>query len=153
MRTVRLDTTRLVAALAAALLVPTAQAQALEGRIVQLQGDVRFGAAPARAGQPVQGGTLTTGADGRVQLRMRDGTLIALPPASELRLPRGSERQIVLVNGGLRLNPSTAAEGAVWRVDLQDRSIRTNGYLTLQGCAAGCTLPPGLYGRIAQGEA
>ena len=53
----------------------------------------------------------------------------------------------------MRLNPSTAAEGAVWRVDLQDRSIRTNGYLTLQGCAAGCTLPPGLYGRIAQGEA
>jgi TolB-like protein len=96
---------------------------------------------------------LTTGADGRVQLRMRDGTLIALPPASELRLPKGSERQLVLVSGGLRLNPATAAEGAVWRVDLQDRSIRTNGFLTLQGCGSGCALPPGLYGRIAQGEA
>jgi TolB-like protein len=83
---------------------------------------------------------------------MRDGTLIAMPPASELRLPKGSERQLVLVGGGLRLNPA-AGEGAIWRVDLQDRSIRTNGFLALQGCAEGCTLAPGIYGRIAQGEA
>ena len=143
----------LVATLALALLAPAALAQVLEGRIVQAQGDVRLGTTPARAGMTVQGDTVSTGADGRMQLRMRDGTLIALPPASELRLPKGSERQLVLVSGGLRLNPAMAAEGAVWRVDLQDRSIRTNGFLTLQGCGEGCALPPGLYGRIAQGEA
>ncbi len=144
---------QLAAAIALALLTPAVSAQALEGRIVQVQGDVRLGAVKAGLGMAVQADTVITGVDGRVQLRMRDGTLIALPPASELRLPKGSERRLVLVSGGLRLNPSTAAEGAVWRVDLQDRSIRTNGYLSLQNCAVGCTLPPGVYGRIAQGEA
>ena len=143
---------RLLACLALTLLAPTAQAQALEGRIVQSQGDVRVGAAAAGVGMAVQGGSVSTGANGRMQLRMSDGTLIALPPASELRLPKGSERQLVLVSGGLRLNPAPGA-GAIWRVDLQDRSIRTNGFLALQGCAAGCSLPPGIYGRISQGEA
>ena len=143
---------RLLACLALTLLAPTAQAQALEGRIVQSQGDVRVGAAVAGVGMAVQGGSVMTGTNGRMQLRMSDGTLIALPPASELRLPKGSERQLVLVSGGLRLNPAPGA-GAIWRVDLQDRSIRTNGFLALQGCAAGCSLPPGIYGRISQGEA
>lgn len=141
--------------LAGALVVASsaAAAQALEGRIVQVQGEVRVDTEAARPGMAVRAGTVSTGAAGRVQLRMRDGTLIALPPGSELRLPTGNERTLRLVGGGLRLNPSSAAEGAVWRVDLGDRSIRSNGFLTLQHCGDGCVLPPGLYGRIAQGEA
>ncbi len=141
----------LALALCAAAPVALAQAPADAGRILQVQGDVRVDSAPASAGMAVRGGTISTGAQGRVQLRLADGTTLALPPSSELRLPAGAERQLTFVSGGLRLNPPPA--GAVWRVALQDRSIRTNGFLTLQTCGAGCSLPPGLYGRIGQGEA
>ena len=125
-----------------------AQAQAQEARIVQLQGDVRVNGAAAKPGALPADATLMTGADGRVQLRTPAGALIALPAGSQARLG-ASPNTLTLAAGGLRL--STA--GAEWRVDLPDRSIRTNGYLKLQACAAGCTQPAGLYGRIAQGEA
>lgn len=138
-------------AAAAALLVACAgaRAQGVEARVVQLQGDVRIDDAAARVGQVVKGGRVQTGADGRVQLRTAGGSLIALPPGSEIRLAADSASALALLAGGLRLN----AVGNEWRVALDQRSIRSSGFLQLQTCAAGCALAHGLYGRIAQGEA
>lgn len=136
-----------------AALQPTqaqAQTQALEGRIVQAQGDVRVGGAAAARGQSVTGALLATGVDGAVQVLMSDGSVIALPPASEVQLPKAGTRQLALLRGGLALG---AASNREWQVDLANRSLRTTGFLRLQDCAAACTLPQGLYGRIAQGEA
>jgi hypothetical protein len=143
-----------LAAAVALLCLGTASAawsQALEGRIVQALGEVRVDTTPATPGMVLKAATLQTGADGHVQVRMADGTLIALPPGSSLRLSKDDAHQLSLLGGGLRLNPGNEAD--VWRIDLSDRSIRTNGYLKLQLCAAGCALPPGLYGRVVQGEA
>jgi len=125
-----------------------AWAQGVEARIVQLQGDVRVNGAAAKTGMVPKGALVVTGVDGRVQLRTAEGAVLALPAGSELRLG-DSASTVALAAGGLRLSTANAQ----WRVDLPDRSIRTNGYLKLQACGAGCALPPGLYGRIAQGEA
>jgi TolB-like protein len=133
-----------------ALHAPMAAAQALEGRIVQVQGEVRSAGNPARVGQAVGGTLLTTGIEGSAQVLMADGSLIALPPASEVQLPKAAARQVGLQRGGLTVQP---AGGRDWQVDLPGRSLRTNGFLRLQNCDAGCTLPAGLYGRIVQGEA
>ena len=145
--------------LACAGLVPAA-AQGLDGRVLTVQGEVRIDGAPASVGQMLgasKATSIVTGADGRVQLRLADGTVLALPASSEAQLSATEARQLTLARGGLSLN---AAADRVWRVSLPDRapessarSIRTNGYLRLHDCAAGCTEPPGLYGRIAQGEA
>lgn len=146
--------TAVAIAVAAALLLPAMlRAQPLPGRIVHALGEVRVGETPATIGMPVAGAVVSTGANGFVQLRMDDGSVIALPPASRLRLPADATRNVALEAGGLRLSPALGEAPAVWRVDLGQRSIRTNGFLTLQDCAAGCALPSGLYGRIAQGEA
>lgn len=140
--------------LAAAVLLCTlghgadAGAQGVEARIVQLQGDVRVNGAKAQPGAIPPGATVTTGVDGRVQLRSTTGAVVALPAGSELRMG-ASPNTLALTAGGLRLSTANAD----WRVDLPDRSIRTNGYLRLQACGIGCALRPGLYGRIAQGEA
>lgn len=138
------------AALALAALGSTgaAWAQGVEARIVQLQGDVRVNAAAAQAGALPRGATVVTGIDGRVQLRTAAGAVMALPAGSELRLG-DSPNTLALAAGGLRLSTADTE----WRIDLPDRAIRTNGYLKLQACGAGCALRPGLYGRIAQGEA
>lgn len=144
----------LSAAAAAVLLLPALlQAQPLPGRVVQVLGEARVGDAPAAPGMAVGGVLLSTGAGGRLQLRMDDGSLIALPPSSRVRLPADATRTLVLEAGGLRLSPAQGETPAIWRVDLGQRSIRSNGFLTLQDCAAGCALPAGLYGRVAQGEA
>ena len=126
------------------------QAQALEGRIVQAQGDVRVAGTAAARGQAVAGALLSTGVDGAVQVLMSDGSLVALPPASEVQLPKANARQLALLRGGLSLYAGANRE---WQVELANRSLRTTGFLRLQDCAAACALPPGLYGRIAQGEA
>ena len=134
-----------------ALAAPTAWAQALEGRFVQLQGDVRVDGRAAAADRTLKGATVQTGADGRAQIRMSDGSLLAIAPGSQLKLAADAPA-VALVFGGLRLNALANA----WRVDIEDgsaRSIKTNGYLKLQTCGAGCAQAPGLYGRIAQGEA
>jgi tetratricopeptide (TPR) repeat protein len=138
------------AALAAALLLgaAAAQAQPLDVRVVHAQGDVRIDGAPARAGMAAAGTRVQTGPEGRVQLRSSGGALIALPPASELRIA-ADRNALTLASGGVRLH----AAGAEWRVDLPERSVRTNGFLQLQDCAAGCALPTGVYGRIAGGDA
>lgn len=137
----------LLAALCA-LACMQAQAQGSETRIVQTQGDVRVNGAPAQPGPLPAGATVQTGVDGRVQMRTTAGALLALPAGSEVRLA-DTANAVTLASGGLRLSTANAE----WRVNLPDRSIRTNGYLKLQACGAGCALPAGLYGRIAQGEA
>jgi len=129
-----------------------AQTPAPRALVLQAQGDVRLNTTPATAGMAVQAAaTVHTGANGQAQLRLADGTLLALPPGSSLRLPADTTRTLTLLAGGLRLQPPSDAE--VWRIDLADRSLRTNGFLKLQPCAAGCPLPAGLYGRVVQGEA
>lgn len=127
-----------------------ALAQPLEGRLLQAQGDVRINGQPAQAAAAAPGGAvLATGVDGRAQLRLADGTVIALAPASQLRLA-AEGRQLTLQRGGLAL--STVPDKP-WQIDLPGRSIRTNGFLRLQDCAAGCAAEPGLYGRVSAGEA
>jgi TolB-like protein len=141
----------LAAAVAVWALQPAAAAaQALEGRLVQVQGEVRSAGNLARVGQAGGGSLLTTSVDGSAQVLMADGSLIALPPASEIQLPKAAARQVGLQRGGLTLQPARDRD---WQVDLAGRSLRTNGFLRLQDCGAGCSLPAGLYGRIAQGEA
>lgn len=140
-----------LAALGLALVVfsTAGHAQAPEGRVVQTQGEVRIDAAAAAAGMVVGSATVKTGADGRVQIRMSDGSLLALPPGSEVRLGQANARTLQLAAGGLRLSPGANE----WQVELPERSIRTTGYLKLQLCAESCPSGPGLYGRITQGEA
>ena len=125
-------------------------AQSLDARLLLAQGDVRIDGQPARAGQTFKGATISTGVDGQAQLRIADGTLIALPPASQIKLSAADQRQLSLMRGGLQL--STSLDRA-WRIDLGDRNIRSNGFLRLQDCASGCNAPPGLYGRVSAGEA
>lgn len=137
-------------ALVAMAVFACSSAHAIEGRLLQAQGDVRIDGAPARAGATVNGATLSTGVDGRAQLRLADGTVIALAPASQIKLPGSDTRQLSLGRGGLAL--STSADKP-WRVDLPDRNVRSNGFLRLQECGAGCASPQGLYGRISAGEA
>jgi TolB-like protein len=134
------------------LLALAGTAHAQTARLLQAQGDVRLGATAASPGMDVPAAsTLHTGINSHAQLKLADGTLLALPPGSSLRLPADTTRTVVLLAGGLRLQPPSDAD--VWRIDLADRSIRTNGFLKLQACAAGCALPAGLYGRVVQGEA
>ncbi len=147
----RLPLQPLLMAALCALATPGLRAQVPETRIVQTQGDVRVNGSPARPGPLPAGATVQTGVDGRVQMRTATGALLALPAGSEVRLAQSTEapNTVALAAGGLRLSTANAE----WRVALPDRSIRTNGYLKLQTCGAGCALPAGLYGRIAQGEA
>ena len=142
-------------ALMAALLCCTgmhvAQAQGLDGRIVSAQGDVRVNGTVGRTGQAVAASsTIATGADAQVHLQMLDGTIVVLPSNSEVNFSKDTARQLTLARGGVRLN---AAADRVWRVELPQRSVRTNGYLRLQDCATACADKVGLYGRVAQGEA
>jgi TolB-like protein len=125
-----------------------AGAQSGDVRLVQARGDVRVNGAPAQPGPLPAGATVQTGADGQAQLRTAAGALLALPAGSELRL-ENAPNTVALAAGGLRLSSGNAE----WRVNLPDRNIRSRGFLTLQACGAGCPLPAGLYGRIAQGEA
>ncbi len=137
---------------------PAAQAQTqaqtpaapASARVVQVQGEASVGGAPALPGMPLAAAAteLRTGATGRLQLLLADGSVLALPPASRLSLS-GTSRQLTLDTGGLTLN----ASGGEWRIDLPGRSLRTRGFLVLHDCGAGCALAPGLYGRIAGGEA
>ena len=143
----------LLAALAfglALLNTSTAWAQAMEAKVVSLQGDVKSNGAPVTVGQAVAGSTLLTGPDSVVHLLMGDGSMLVLSAATELKLPAAQARRLALTRGGLALN---AGAGRDWQVDLGNRSVRTNGFLKLQDCAAACDMPKGLYGRIAQGEA
>lgn len=160
----------LLPALGALLLAAAVQAQPAAGfswTIVQARGEASVDGKPAVAGQPVAAGaTLRTGAGGQLQLAGSDGSLLQLPPRSELAWPQAAtagtpgERSLDLRSGGLLL--STGQAGA-WQVrgpaapgaaaQAPRPLIRTAGYLRLQDCRAGCSAAPGLYGRSALGEA
>lgn len=118
----------------------TAFAQGEVVRVVQRQGEVRVAADGVR-----------TGADGRVQLLLPGGAALALGPASEVTFAADGKPGLTLRAGGLRLD-ATALQSGV-RIDLGERSILTNGWLVLVPCAEGCGERPGLYGRIASGDA
>lgn len=132
-------------------LAGSAWAQGQGGTVIQAQGDVLVNGVPALTGQAVPAAaTLATGANGRVQLRLEDGTFLSLPPASQVGLPRAEPRLLLFVRGGLRL---AATADRLWRVDMPQRFIRTNGFLRLQECDAGCAEGKGLLGQVSQGEA
>jgi TolB-like protein len=134
----------------ALLPVTAARAQALDAKVVSFQGEVKSNGAPVQLGQAVAGTTLLTGPESAVHLLMGDGSMLVLSAASEVKLPTAQARRLALSRGGLALSTGV---GRDWQVDLGNRSVRTNGFLKLEDCATGCTLPKGLYGRIAQGEA
>ena len=106
---------------------------------------------PARLGQEFDASTASTGANGRLQLRMSDGALVALPPASKVQFMQGASATVMLLQGGLRL--TTPSPDTYWTVFALERQIRASGYLKLQTCAVGCTLAAGVYGRVHGGEA
>lgn len=130
----------LLGAVAAALAAPAARAQDEAARVVQRSGEVR-----------IDGGLVRTGPGARVQLLLRSGAIAALGPEGELTLSPSGGAQLAWRGGSLRLDATPAADGL--RIDLGDRSILTNGFLELESCAAGCSERPGLYGRVASGEA
>jgi tetratricopeptide (TPR) repeat protein len=103
---------------------------------------------PAQSGSDIAAEALRTGISGRLQLRLADGTLIALPPNSEVRWSDGTG--VSLTQGGLRL--STPSPETYHTVQALGRTLRVSGYLKLQMCTTGCTLAPGLYGRSSAGE-
>lgn len=138
----------------AAPAAPAATAAA-GARLVSWRGEVQL-LTPAGAATPSRdatwpAATLRTGATGTAHLVMPDGTLIALGTDSELSWTDSTGRLVRLGAGSLRMDATPAPRG--WRVDLGERSVLTNGWLRLVPCGEGCTLQPGLYGRVSQGEA
>ncbi len=127
-------------ALCASMVCLPVWAQADAARIVQRRGEVH------EAGNIVR-----TGADGNAQVALPGGVTAALGALTELELFAPGTAKLALRSGSLRLDATSASAG--WRVDLGERSILTNGWLVLAPCAEGCTERPGLYGRIANGDA
>jgi hypothetical protein len=122
-----------------------------QARLVHAEGAVTLDGRPVAEGAEVEAGQLRTGADGGAQLRFIDGTLLMLGAGTELALPRAGYKELSLAAGGLRL----ATGSPDWILLLGDRQLRATGFVKLQWCRAdaGCTLAPGLYGSVAQGEA
>lgn len=124
-----------------------------EARLISAVGEVsliRQGvAAMATSGERITGSVvLRTGITGESQVRFADGTLLTVPPGSEVAFDAASAAPIELTAGGLDLMP---AKG--YRVVRHGRySLRTNGLLKLRLCDQGCTEPAGLYGRPLSGE-
>ena len=140
--------------LVAAMMLPVSGFSAT-GRVVLASPDSLIEQAgqwlPARLGQEVDISAASTGANGRLQLHMSDGALVALPPASKVQFTQGASATVTLLQGGLRL--TTPRPDAYWNVLALDRQIRASGYLKLQVCAQSCALAAGVYGRGHGGEA
>ena len=103
---------------------------------------------PAQSGSDIKASAIRTGIAGRLQLRLTDGTLIALPHNSEVRW--SDDVGASLTQGGLRL--TTPTPDTYQTVQTLGRTLRASGYLKLQLCSTGCPLAPGLYGRSNAGE-
>ncbi|MCP5270005.1 MAG: hypothetical protein H6932_02120 [Burkholderiaceae bacterium] len=139
--------------LAALLACGTAWSQA---RLVHAEGTVTLDGRPVAEGTEFDQGRVRTADGGTAQLRFIDGTLLMLGGASEVALPRAGFKELALTAGGLRL----ATGSPDWYVLLGngqtgERQLRATGFVKLEWCRAdaGCTLAPGLYGSVAQGEA
>jgi hypothetical protein len=122
-----------------------------QARLVHVEGQVTLDGQPVAEGVEFASGQLRTGAAGGAQLRFIDGTLVMLGAATELALPRAGYKELALSGGGLRL----ATGSPDWILQLGGRQLRATGFVKLQWCRteAGCTLAPGLYGSVSQGEA
>lgn len=92
--------------------------------------------------------TLRTGNTDDLQVEISDGTLIALPPNSEIHLTEQAG-QLQLIEGGLRLSVQGKS---TWTVITQGRHLRVQGYLKLASCGSDCPLPEGVYGISNGGE-
>lgn len=139
--------------LAALVLLPVV-AVAATGTVVLAETDAMLEQAgqwlPAKLGMTVEANAAITGAGGRLQLRMADGALIALPANSKIAFEPGKPENLSLLHGGMRL--TTPAPNAYWTVQALGRTLRSSGFIKLQHCANGCTLAPGLYGQASGGE-
>jgi hypothetical protein len=138
-----------------ALACAAASAQTSGARLLAWRGDVTVqtaagNSAPSRD-STLAAATLRTGPAASAQIAMPDGTLLALGAGSELRWADTTARVVTLAAGSLRIDATGAPRG--WRIELDGRSVLTNGWLHLVPCGSGCKFEPGLYGRIAAGEA
>lgn len=157
---------RLVVGALAALASAVAFAQA--GRVVLTVGEatsVRGTArAPLSTGAGVDAGdTIVTGADGHVQIRFADGTVVAVAPRSELSIDATGERAVLrLSRGGMRTTTAPAAmpgrDGM--QVVTPQATIAVRGtHFQLAICApdacresaGGPPAEPGLYGGVYDG--
>lgn len=122
-----------------------------QARLVHVEGSVTLDGQPLAEGAEFDHGRLRTGDAGGAQLRFIDGTLVMLGADTELALPRAGYKELSLDAGGLRL----ATGSPDWILLLDGRQMRATGFVKLQWCRAdaGCTLAPGLYGSVSQGEA
>lgn len=122
-----------------------------QARLVHAEGAVTLDGQPVAEGAEFSTGRLRTADGGAAQLRFIDGTLVMVGEASELALPRAGYKELSLAAGGMRL----ATGSPDWILLLGDRHLRATGFVKLQWCRAeaGCTLAPGLYGSVSQGEA
>jgi hypothetical protein len=162
-----------VAMLGLASLFNLAAAEA--GRVLVAVGDV----SALRAGKPIalaagaaieSGDTLRTGATSNAQVRMTDGSIVALRPQTEFRLDEyrfagkadGSEKGFFsLVKGGFR-----TITGAIGKGDHENYKVTTATAVigvrgtdyTLVQCAQDCSNPDGskakdgLYGSVTDGR-
>ncbi|MDD3519573.1 MAG: FecR family protein [Chromatiales bacterium] len=123
----------------------------------------------ARGDAVMQGDTVRTGANTRVQLRFTDGSLLFLRPESVFRIDEyrygeqaggGNKASMSLIKGGLR-----TITGAVGRQDRSEYQVNTpvatigirGTHYALRLCAGDCasgTYNPrdGLYGKVLQGR-
>ncbi|MGE0484520.1 MAG: FecR domain-containing protein [Gammaproteobacteria bacterium] len=164
----RMQIVFVVAALVGGLAVPSVHAAgALGGTVMYAIGETRAHSSDgtvrtlSRGDGVVAGERVATGA-GRLQLRMKDGGLVALQPNSEFGIERydfdgtadGSENAVFrLLKGGIR-----AATGLIGRVNKERYSLRSTwATIGIRGttykariCEGDCAVPDGLY--VSGGE-
>jgi hypothetical protein len=145
------------------LVIPGAQAQDPAGRVLWLHGQVeRIGADGvakplSNGGIVLQGDTIRTSAGSHAQLIMSDDALVAVRPASSVRLTTynyqgtedGSERALIdLIKGGLR-----SVTGAIGRSNKENYLIRNGSHLVgIRGTDHETfTTETGTYNRVTLG--
>lgn len=144
------------------------------GQVLYVAGDARVtptgGAAhPLRKGDAInEGDALSTGANGAVQVRMRDGSIVAVRPDTRMSFDSfkfngqedGSEQNFVsLLKGGFR-----AITGLIGRLHKSSYRITTptatvgirgtdhETIVVVPGTALAATAPPGTYNKVNRGE-
>jgi hypothetical protein len=157
------------AVVAAVLLAGPARSAERVGRVLVSIGQVEVvrdgrSAVPLARGDTLRAGDLLrTGPGGRIQLRMRDGALVALRPGSRFRVERyregdeGGTALLELLEGGLRTLTGTIGGEDEYRLQTPVATIGVRGtQYALRLCDAACTEATGvghrgLYGAVRQG--